>query len=171
MVDNYIRGVALGEGTWGQVYEATRKSDNKRVAIKRIKPMDPHLGINFTALREIKYLREFKSDHVVDVSAVLYVVFTFSDGSFTFQMLEAFFSSGVLHLVLEFCPFDLEKVIRDKTILLKSGDIKCYMQMMLKGIECCHKNFVLHRGSLMIAVFCYVHSSSNSVQTLSLQIY
>lgn len=63
------------------------------------------------------------------------------------QLIEVFFSGGVLHLVLEFCPHDLEKVIRDKTIVLKTSDVKCYMGMMLRGIECCHKHFVLHRGS------------------------
>jgi serine/threonine protein kinase len=67
MADGYIRGVALGEGTWGHVFEATRKVDGRKVAIKRIKPMDPHLGVNFTALREIKHLQEFQSPFIVDV--------------------------------------------------------------------------------------------------------
>ena len=35
--DKYIRGRNLGEGTWGIVYEATRKIDGLRVAIKRMK--------------------------------------------------------------------------------------------------------------------------------------
>jgi cyclin-dependent kinase 7 len=61
-------GKFLGEGTWGSVYEASRRSDGLRVAIKRIKPGDPKLGMNFTALREIKYLRELRHTNVVDVS-------------------------------------------------------------------------------------------------------
>jgi serine/threonine protein kinase len=67
MAEGYIRGVALGEGTWGHVFEATRKIDGRKVAIKRIKPMDPHLGVNFTALREIKHLQELHSPFIVDV--------------------------------------------------------------------------------------------------------
>ena len=67
MADKYMRGAALGEGTWGHVYEATRKLDNLKVAIKRIKPTDAHLGVNFTALREIKYLQEFRHENVVNV--------------------------------------------------------------------------------------------------------
>lgn len=63
-----------------------------------------------------------------------------------FQLLQVFFSDGVLHLVLEFCPYDLEKVIRDKKIALKSEDVKCYLQMILKGIEACHSHYILHRG-------------------------
>jgi hypothetical protein len=61
-------------------------------------------------------------------------------------MVDVFISDGVLHLVLEFCPYDMERVIRDKTILLQNHHVKSYMQMLLRGIECCHKHFVLHRG-------------------------
>jgi serine/threonine protein kinase len=39
------------------------------VAIKRIKPSPiPKEGVNFTALREIKYLRELKHENIIDVS-------------------------------------------------------------------------------------------------------
>jgi serine/threonine protein kinase len=62
------------------------------------------------------------------------------------QLIEVFFSGNVLHLVLEYCPHDLERIIRDKTIVLTPAAIKCYMSMILKGIEVCHKHFVLHRG-------------------------
>lgn len=51
-----------------------------------------------------------------------------------------------LHLVLEFCPYDLEKVIRDKSVLLDSKCVKSYMKMLLGAIEHCHNNFVIHRG-------------------------
>ncbi|RYY88158.1 hypothetical protein EON63_02915 [archaeon] len=68
MASKYIKGVLLGEGTWGSVYQASRRTDGQIVAVKRIKPMDPLLGINFTALREIKFLREIRHTNVVDVS-------------------------------------------------------------------------------------------------------
>lgn len=64
-------------------------------------------------------------------------------------MIDVFISDGVLHLVLEFCPYDMEKVIRDKSILLHSHHVKSYMQMLLRGIDCCHKHFVLHRGKII----------------------
>ncbi len=67
MASKYIKGDQLGEGTWGHVYQASRRSDGLVVAVKRIKPMDPLLGINFTALREIKFLKELKSPNIVDV--------------------------------------------------------------------------------------------------------
>ena len=71
---NYTKGIKLGEGTWGHVFEATRRIDGSKVAIKRIKPInratDPHLppGVNFTAIREIKYLKELKdSINIIEV--------------------------------------------------------------------------------------------------------
>lgn len=73
----YLKGKILGEGTWGHVYEAIRQADGEKVAIKRIKPRDVHLGVNFTALREIKYLKEVHSPFVVDVSVIRMVLCTF----------------------------------------------------------------------------------------------
>jgi serine/threonine protein kinase len=35
----YLKGELLGEGTWGSVFSAERRSDSLKVAIKRIKPM------------------------------------------------------------------------------------------------------------------------------------
>ena len=67
MSSKYLKGVQLGEGTWGNVFEAERRSDSLKVAIKRIKPMYVHLGMNFTALREIKYLRYIKGTNIIDV--------------------------------------------------------------------------------------------------------
>jgi cyclin-dependent kinase 7 len=68
----------LGEGSWGVVYLASRamapglKEDSTAphmVAIKRIKPSPvPKEGVNFTALREIKYLRELRHENIIDVS-------------------------------------------------------------------------------------------------------
>lgn len=66
----YIKGKSLGEGTWGLVYEANRKKDNLIVAIKQIKNINnenDHNGINFSALREIKYLRELNHENIIQV--------------------------------------------------------------------------------------------------------
>eukprot|EP01039_Chlorochromonas_danica_P003863 gene3864-4220_t len=126
MASRYVKGNLLGEGTWGHVYQASRRSDGLVVAVKRIKPMDARFGINFTALREIKFLKEVKQENIVDLKDV-------------------FISGGVLHMVMEFCPFDLLQVIQDKTIYLRSNHSKCYLKMILLGIEHLHKNYILHR--------------------------
>jgi cyclin-dependent kinase 7 len=124
----YTRGRLLGEGTWGLVYLCTRVSDNLNVAIKRIKqsPNDKE-GCNFTALREVKYLRELRHENIVD-------------------MLDVYVSDACVHLVFEVCATDLEKVIKAREeIFLKPGDIKSYLLMTLLAVQHCHKHFVLHR--------------------------
>ena len=50
-----------------------------------------------------------------------------------------------VHLVFEFCVFDLEEVIRDEAIVLKREDVRAYMRMLLRGIQACHENWILHR--------------------------
>jgi cyclin-dependent kinase 7 len=57
---------ALGQGTWGVVHMAKQKSTGRLVALKKIKSERPEEGINFTAIREIKLLREFKHPNVIE---------------------------------------------------------------------------------------------------------
>lgn len=68
--EKYRQEKMLGEGTWGFVFLARRQKDNLQVAVKRIKARDTHLGLNFTALREIRFLKAIKSINVVEVSIV-----------------------------------------------------------------------------------------------------
>lgn len=68
--EDYVKGRTLGEGTWGRVYEANRKSDNLIVAVKRIKQIleGRNDGVSFSALREVKYLRELRHRNIIEVS-------------------------------------------------------------------------------------------------------
>lgn len=54
-------------------------------------------------------------------------------------------SDKILHLVLEYAPYDLRRVIYEKNLILRPQHIKSYMKMFLLGMEYLHKNFVLHR--------------------------
>jgi serine/threonine protein kinase len=67
---NYLRGSLLGVGEYGEVFEAFRKTDNMKVAVKRIKPdtKGGFFGIHFTALREIKSMKELDHCNVMKVS-------------------------------------------------------------------------------------------------------
>lgn len=55
-----------------------------------------------------------------------------------------------MNMVMELCPFDLKKVVDNKTILLNESIIKTYMQMILRGTDALHKCWILHRVSLNI---------------------
>ncbi len=123
--DQYVLEKKIGEGAFGSVFLAKRKTDKLSVAIKMMR-RSRHSGVDWTAVREIKLLTEIKSTFVVD----LIDVFTLDDS---------------VNMVMEFCPFDLEKVIKNKSILLSERDIKAYMFMTLSGVAAIHSCWVLHR--------------------------
>ncbi|KAG6748066.1 hypothetical protein POTOM_047962 [Populus tomentosa] len=126
VADRYLKREILGEGTYGVVYKAIDTETGKTVAIKKIRLGRQKEGVNFTALREIKLLKELKDPNII-------------------ELIHAFPHKGNLHLVFEFMETDLEAVIRDPNIFLSPGDIKSYFQMTLKGLAVCHKKWVLHR--------------------------
>lgn len=82
--EDYVKGRTLGEGTWGRVYEANRKKDNVIVAVKRIKQNIEGKndgGVSFSALREVKYLRELRHRNIIEVfiSVIfLYIYYLYS---------------------------------------------------------------------------------------------
>jgi len=154
VTDKYERKGVLGQGTFGVVHDAIRRSDGLRVAIKRTKPMEAAKGINFTALREVNYLQELHCPFIVG-------------------LLDVFLTGDSLHIVIEYCPFDLKDVIYDKSIFMSTSHTKSYVKMMLQGVEVCHKNHILHRdikpanvlvglgGELKLADFGYARSYSS----------
>lgn len=126
VADRYLKREVLGEGTYGVVYKAIDTRTGQVVAIKKIRLGKQKEGVNFTALREIKLLKELKDPNII-------------------ELIDAFPHKGNLHLVFEFMETDLEAVIRDRNIFLSPGDVKSYLQMTLKGLAFCHKKWVLHR--------------------------
>ncbi len=90
-------------------------------------------GVNVTALREIKLLKELHDPNII-------------------ELIDVYPHKRNLHLVFEFMESDLEAVIRDRNIVLSPADIKSYMQMTLKGLAVCHKKWVLHR-SITVTLF------------------
>ncbi|KAG1676977.1 hypothetical protein FOA52_014854 [Chlamydomonas sp. UWO 241] len=123
-MDRYERGKVLGTGTFGEVFMATNKETGQVVAIKKIRVTELKEGINVTALREIKLLKELGGHpHVV-------------------EMIEALVQKKN---VFEFMVSDLEAIIKDRSVVLSLADVKAYMQMILRGLEACHKRWVVHR--------------------------
>ncbi|XP_028786862.1 cyclin-dependent kinase D-3-like [Neltuma alba] len=126
VADRYLKREVLGEGTYGVVYKAIDTQTGQTVAIKKIRLGKQKEGVNFTALRETKILKELKDPNII-------------------ELIDAFPHKGNLHLVFEFMETDLEAVIRDRNIFLSPADIKSYLQMTLQGLAYCHKKWVLHR--------------------------
>ncbi|KAL4420086.1 hypothetical protein ABPG77_004351 [Micractinium sp. CCAP 211/92] len=125
-MENYTKGVVLGVGTFGKVLMATHKETGEVVAIKKIQVGEKGEGVNVTALREVKLLRELRSPYLV-------------------RLLEVLPQKKGINLVMEYCVSDLEHIIKDRSCLLSAGDIKAYMQMILRALEFCHSHWVVHR--------------------------
>lgn len=136
---SYYKCKKLGEGTYAVIFLAKEtstaaskliKEDTENftsyVAIKKIKKTEYSTGHEISAIREIKALKKLKSPYILDIK-------------------ECFFHKSLIHMVLEYCEFDLEQVIKSKSVVLLPSDIKAWMFMLLSGLLECHNNFMIHR--------------------------
>ncbi|QDZ17652.1 CDK activating kinase [Chloropicon primus] len=126
-MENYEKGPTLGEGTFGRVFRAKDRRTGRLVAIKKIRMGKAKEGVNVTAIREIKFLKELQHKNVI-------------------ELIDVFPHKRNLYLVYEYMTSDLEAIIKDKAnIRLKLGDIKAYMQAILEGLAACHRYWIMHR--------------------------
>ena len=119
----------LGKGTYGTVYKARKISDNKFYAIKKIKNELDNEGIPSTALREIAILKKMKNPNVVNVEGIA-------------------FNKKHIELCLEYCKYDLKKLIDSKkhdSSFYNVKFVKNMMYQLLKGVEHLHSHKILHR--------------------------
>jgi cyclin-dependent kinase 7 len=126
-MENYKVIKALGQGTWGVVHMAEQKGTGRIVAIMKIKSERPEEGVNFTAVREIKLLRGFKHENVIEL------VDCFST------------PDQAVCLVYECAYTDLEKILANKKISISLADIKRHMLSLLSAVSACHSQWILHR--------------------------
>lgn len=126
-MSKYTKAKKVGEGTYAVVYVGKQVNTNRRIATKEIKTGLFKDGLDMSAIREVKYLKELRHVNVV-------------------ELIDVFMSPDKnLNLVLEFLPCDLEVLIKDQSIVFKSSDIKSWLLMTLRGLHHCHRNFILHR--------------------------
>jgi cyclin-dependent kinase 7 len=126
-MDNYKVIKALGQGTWGVVHMAEQKGTGRVVAIKKIKSERPEEGVNFTAVREIKLLRDLKHENVI-------------------ELVDCFATPDqAVCLVYECAYTDLEKIVANKKISISLADIKQHLLSLLSAVSVCHAQWILHR--------------------------
>ena len=119
----------LGKGTYGTVYKARKKGCDKFFAIKKIKNELDNEGIPSTALREIAILKKMKNPNVVNVEGIA-------------------FNKKHIELCLEYCKYDLKKLIDSKkhdNSFYNVKFVKNMMYQLLKGVEHLHSHKILHR--------------------------
>ncbi|KAI0255934.1 Pkinase-domain-containing protein [Lactifluus subvellereus] len=135
--NRWVKDQKVGEGTYAVVYRGCRElATGRKIAIKKIKVGQFKDGLDMSAVREVKYLRELHHPNVI-------------------ELLDVFSSKTNLNLVLEFLDTDLEMIIKDRSLVFLPADIKSWMAMTFRGLEFCHRNFILHRdlkpNNLLIA--------------------
>ena len=118
-------------------------STGRKVAIKKIKVGQFKDGLDMSAIREVKYLRELQHHNVIEVSS--YLSRLFATLILRYKLLDVFSSKTNLNLVLEFLDSDLEMIIKDRALVFLPADIKSWIAMTFRGLEYCHRNFILHR--------------------------
>ncbi|KCV68723.1 CMGC/CDK/CDK7 protein kinase [Fonticula alba] len=122
-----ITSKKLGSGTFGDVYLGVDSLDDQtKVAIKRVRMTHYKTGLDITALREVRALREMNHVNVI-------------------QLLDAYIESHNMHMVLEFLDHDLKNLIEERSIIFSAEHIKSWMLMTLRGVHHCHVNGILHR--------------------------
>ena len=98
---------ALGDGTFGVVTKARDKRVKDRVvALKRfkVKPREWMQGINFTALREIRILRDVNHPNVI-------------------KLYDVHVQENTIVMALELCATDLMTIINDGTVKISTPHI------------------------------------------------
>ncbi|KAM0274295.1 hypothetical protein ACHAQH_008002 [Verticillium albo-atrum] len=117
----------LGEGTYATVFKGRNRQTGELVALKEIH-LDSEEGTPSTAIREISLMKELKHENIVALHDVIH-------------------TENKLMLVFEFLDGDLKKYMdtNGDRGALKPAQIKSFMYQLLRGIDFCHQNRVLHR--------------------------
>lgn len=69
-----VKEKKVGEGTYAVVYQGSEAGTKKRIAIKKIKVGQFKDGLDMSAVREVKYLKELKHQNIIAVS--YYIAFS-----------------------------------------------------------------------------------------------
>ncbi|OIW08364.1 hypothetical protein TanjilG_03040 [Lupinus angustifolius] len=118
----------IGQGTYSTVYKARDVTNQRIVALKRIRfdNLDPE-SVKFMA-REIHVLRKLDHPNIIKLEGLI----TSS-------------TSRSLYLVFEYMEHDLTGLASNPAIKFSEPQLKCYMQQLLSGLNHCHSHGVLHR--------------------------
>ncbi|KAF8774575.1 cyclin-dependent kinase 10-like [Argiope bruennichi] len=126
----------IGEGAFGSVYKVRDKKYDITVALKKLKiEKDAGFPINFS--REINCLKLVEHDNIANLLGVA---------------VGRVFEST--YLILEYCPYDLSKILDDEEIKkeINHTHIKSIMHQLFTGLQVLHENFVVHRNLTMTSI-------------------
>ncbi|XP_039193407.1 cyclin-dependent kinase-like 3 isoform X6 [Crotalus tigris] len=115
----------VGEGSYGTVMKCKHKETGHIVAIK-IFYEKPEKSVNKIAMREIKFLKQFRHENLVN-------------------LIEVFRQKKKIHLVFEFIDHTILDELQHYSHGLDSRRLKRYLYQILRAIDYLHSNNVIHR--------------------------
>jgi mitogen-activated protein kinase 1/3 len=127
---NYEIIKQIGSGSYGFVVEATQKSTNKKVAIKRFNNIFEDLIDCKRILREVTLLRKLKHPNLITIVDIIE-----PKEPETFE---------TLYIVMDYCQSDLKKLFKSP-IHLQNIHIQTLIYNVLCGLKYLHSAEVLHR--------------------------
>ena len=126
----YSDGDRLGEGRYGQVFKATRRSDNTVVAIKRLRIFDMDEQARHLCLREADLLLRIQHEHIIAI-------------------LDCFMHHNDLYLVMEYADLgDMAKLIgemRAKQLRFTEEDMWRFIYCIASALQHMHSRHLMHR--------------------------
>eukprot|EP00397_Hematodinium_sp_SG-2012_P031849 GEMP01033852.1.p1 GENE.GEMP01033852.1~~GEMP01033852.1.p1 ORF type:complete len:394 (+),score=73.27 GEMP01033852.1:177-1358(+) len=164
---NYEKqGAAIGEGTYGTVWRAIDKRNNRVVALKKVNLKNEREGFPQTSIREISVLQRCHSKYIVKLLDVC-------------MSLPSQYNKhkGTVYLVFEFCDNDLSGLLQYRKRTLRVDETKCLMKQLLNALIYIHENKVCHRdlklsnilinkgGELKLADFGLARVMNTALQT------
>ncbi|KAJ9596502.1 hypothetical protein L9F63_012485, partial [Diploptera punctata] len=125
----YQKVAKIGQGTFGEVFKARDKRNNKFVAMKKVLMDNEKEGFPITALREIRILQLLKHENVVSLIEICRT----NAGQYNN-------CSSTFYLVFEFCEHDLAGLLSNTNVKFSLGEIKKVIQQLLNGLYYIHSN-------------------------------
>jgi serine/threonine-protein kinase BUR1 len=124
----------LGEGTFGEVYQANRKQTGQIVALKKILMHNEKEGFPITALREIKLLKTLDHTNIIKLQEMS-VERSKTDVK----------KKATLYMVTPYMEHDLSGMLDNPEIEITEPMRKSYMQQLFRGLNYLHHSLILHR--------------------------
>ncbi|XP_006888126.1 PREDICTED: cyclin-dependent kinase-like 3 [Elephantulus edwardii] len=115
----------VGEGSYGTVMKCKHKVTGQIVAIK-IFYEKPEKSVNKIATREIKFLKQFRHENLVN-------------------LIEVFRQKKKIHLVFEFIDHTILDELQHYCHGLESRRLRKYLFQILRAIDYLHNNNIIHR--------------------------
>lgn len=125
-MEKYEKISKIGEGSYGVVIKCRHRETGRLVAIKKFLETEDDPQIRKIALREVRMLKQLKHGNLVN-------------------LLEVFRRKRKLHLVFEFIDHTLLDDLDANASGLDETYIKKITWQVLRGIEFCHANNIIHR--------------------------